>query len=71
MCRLRSWVEHLLNPVHVFCRCMDFLVFYDKLWRRIFGKVPMKNNRKRWITLYREWQRIRRQISDQLQKGSR
>lgn len=68
MYRLRLWVEHFLNPMHAFCRCMDFLVLYDKLWRRIFGKVPLKNSRKKWVIMYRDWGRIRRQISEQLQK---
>lgn len=60
-------VEHFLNPLHVFCRCMEFLSFYDRLWRRIFDKVPMTNGH-RWVSLYREWRRLEKQIGTQLQK---
>ncbi len=50
---LRQWLEHKTNARHVWCRFLDCLFVYDKIWKKIFnGKRPVLSRRE-LITLTR------------------
>ena len=55
MTRLWRFLEHVTNPLHVFCRLMIFLDIYDALWCRVF-KGQKKCN---WFVGYSIWGRIK------------
>lgn len=40
--RMRTTVEHHSNPLHVLCRFIDVLLYYDKIWRRCFCRTTKK-----------------------------
>lgn len=36
--RLRLWFQHVSNPLTIFARLVDMAKWYDKIWRRFFGR---------------------------------
>ena len=36
--KVRAFIMHVTNPLHVMCRFMDLLVWYDFIWSKVFGE---------------------------------
>lgn len=34
---LLKWLEHKTNSLHVWCRLLDMLLRYDRLWKQVFN----------------------------------
>ena len=44
---VKLWLEHYTNPLHVYCRFMDAMKIYERLWRKVFVKDESHNDEQR------------------------
>jgi len=43
---LRNILNHKLNPLHVLCRCLWFLEFYDRFYSYFTGQRRWRNSKE-------------------------
>ena len=63
MGRFKLWLAHKLNPAHVFCRFIDFIAVYEKIWSAVFlkkGGMP----KRFWVKEFVKQRKLRRKLCE-------